>query len=168
MQEISSLRSSSVCLRTSAGLPRPHLGALKLQEEKQSCVRTRSFPSAPSAAGAGPPKAHGADAPNNPERAGPPRGRRGCGARHLPMSTRLWEEKIKNECDPIQKLPVLHQQSVSRLWFSSTRQVEHRRPKPLGGGGRGRGGEGRAGGRRSASGAGPTLRRRAGCCWRRC
>lgn len=33
MQDISSLRPSSVCLRTRAGLPRPHFGALKLQGE---------------------------------------------------------------------------------------------------------------------------------------
>lgn len=55
MQEMSSLRSSSVCLRTRAGLPRPHLGALKLQGEKRSGQK-RPVPTAPPAGAAVPHK----------------------------------------------------------------------------------------------------------------
>lgn len=61
MQEMSSLRSSSVCLRTRAGLPRPHLGALKLQGEKRSGQK-RPVPTTPPA---------GAAVPHKPADAGP-------------------------------------------------------------------------------------------------
>lgn len=40
---MSSLRSSSVCLRTRAGLPRPHLGTLKLQGEKQGQAKAHAL-----------------------------------------------------------------------------------------------------------------------------
>lgn len=55
-----------------------------------------------------------------------------------PTSTRPRKEKIKNEWNQIQKLPVVHQQLVSQLW------------EPLGGG------EGRAGERRAAGTRGRT------------
>lgn len=136
MQEISSLRSSSVCLRTRAGLPRPHLGALKLQEEKQGCVSAPS-PLLRRQPKPGPTKATRGRPCPTPACEGAP-GYKGVSMGQtgrvvlatLPIRAQLWEEKTKNKYNHrLRNCSFFMNGYISRVWLNSARQTNRTRAR---------------------------------------